>query len=357
MSIGARLGLRGPDRRGQLLDGRYLLEDFVASGGSGDVYAARDRRLRRCVAVKVIHPEHARTPEQLARIQQEAQVGAQVAHPNLAPILDYGVELDARGEALVFLVMPLLAGRTLRSAILEGPVGWGAAGIWVAQLLAGLGALHAAGALHRDVKLDNCLLVREGEREVLKLLDLGLAKVTREELISRRPTSIAGRIVGTLPYVSPEQALGESVDERTDIYAVGVVLFELLTRRPPFVGSDYEVLVGHVERRPPRPSEVAPLAGIPASIEALTLRALEKDRDRRFACARDFEVALVDALVGEGVDVARSPGFAGCSEAQTALAAWTCFDYRRARAEAAEAARLNRAWLPLRLLMSLVPDE
>jgi len=346
----------GPALQGQLLDDRYALEDIVGIGGSGNVYAARDRRLGRRVAVKVIHPEYAREEEQRRRIEQEARVGAQISHEHIAPILDFGAWIDARGEALPYIVMPLLRGRTLREAMLDGPVPWWVAAGWVRELLAGLSALHARGVLHRDVKLDNCLLVCEADRETLKLLDLGLAKVARDDLLSRRPCSRAGVVLGSLPYISPEQALGEALDERTDIYAAGVVLFELLTRRQPFVGSDYQVLSGHVEQAPPRPSEVAPLARTPAAIDAITLRALAKRPEARFGSASEFEAALVGAMVDSGIDVDR-PTITGCGEAQAALAAWTRFDYDLAREHADIAARLNRAWSPLKLLMDLAPEE
>jgi len=350
-------GFNGPDLRGQDLGGRYHLDRFVAGGGSGNVYAGVDRKLRRPVAIKVIHPEYARTEDQRRRIRQEALLGAVLDHPNLAPILDFGADIEGHAEPLLYIVMPLLAGRTLRELVLGGQVPWTRAAGLVHQLLAGLTAMHIAGVLHRDVKLDNCLLVREGEREVLKLLDLGLAKVTGDDLLSRRPLSVTGRIIGTLPYISPEQALGEPVDERTDVYAAGVVLFELLTRRPPFVGSDYQVLTGHVEQAVPIPSDVAPLAGIPATLDAVTLTALAKGREQRFASAADFDAALVDALDSSGLEADRLRRCAGCGAAREALAAWTCFDYPRARAEAETAARLSRSWSPLKLLMSLIPED
>ena len=347
----------GPDLHGELLDGRYALEEIVGVGGSGNVYAARDRRLGRRVAVKVIHPEYARDEEQRRRIEQEARVGAQIAHEHTAQILDFGAWIDGRGEALPYIVMPLLRGRTLREAMLDGPVPWWTAAGWVRELLAGLSALHARGVLHRDVKLDNCFLVCDADRETLKLLDLGLAKVSRDDLLSRRPWSRTGMVLGSLPYISPEQALGEPLDERTDIYAAGVVLFELLTRRQPFVGSDYQVLSGHVEQAPTRPSQVAPLARIPAAIDAITLRALAKSPDARFGSALEFEAALVAAMKDSGIDVNLRPAITGSGEAQAALAAWTCFDYDLARERADIAARLNRAWSPLKLLMDLTPEE
>jgi len=169
--------------------------------------------------------------------------------------------------------------------------------------------------------VDTCMLVAESGGEVLKIIDLGLAKVTRDEFLSRRPTSTAGVIIGSLPYLSPEQARGEAVDERSDLYAAGVVLFELLTRRAPFVGTDDQVVSGHVEKQPPLPSVLAPLSGIPVVLEEVTLRALTKKPDERYQSAVDFDIALVEALAQAGVDIGRSPAFAGCCEAQASLVA------------------------------------
>jgi len=350
------LGFTGPDLRGYVLDQRYQLDAIIGSGGSGDVYAAADRKLRRPVAVKVIHPEHSRSEEQRRRIRQEGLIGAQLNHPNIAPILDFGEDDTHCSERLFYLVMPRLDGHTLRHALLDGTIPWKTAALWTHQLLRGVAALHAAGALHRDIKPDNCILARESEGEVVKLLDLGLAKLTRDDLLSRPPRSVMGQIVGSLPYLSPEQALGEEVDEQSDVYSVGVVLYELLTRRPPFLGSDYEVLVGHVEREPPAPREVAPLAEIPAALETVVCTALSKSRRGRFASAADLDAALVAVLSAHGVDVAGTPAFAGCGEAQASLAAWSSFDRTQAEACAAAAAKLNRAWSPLMLLLELLPE-
>lgn len=347
----------GPDLRGRLLDGRYLLESIVGGGGSGTVYAACDRRLKRRVAVKVIHPEHTRLDEQRQRIRQEALVGAQINHPNVAPILDFNVAADDRGEQLYFIVMPLLEGRGLREVILGGPIPWATACLWTRQLLAGLAALHSRGVLHRDVKSDNCVLVGEGGREVLKLLDLRLAKVTRAGLVSRSLRTTTGRVLGTLAYVSPEQALGEPLDERADLYAVGVVLFELLVRRPPFVGTVYEVLSGHVERTPPRPSETSGRTDLPPVLDAIVVRVLSKRREERFASAIDFDRALACLLEQEGLAVELDPGTLGTNEVQAALAAWRSFDYPRAQQQAEAALLLNRAWAPLAELFELAGGE
>jgi len=184
-------------------------------------------------------------------------------------------------------------------------------------------------------------------------VDLGLAKVTREGLLSRPPWSIGGRVVGSFHYLSPEQVLGEDVDARADLYAVGVVLFELLTRTPPFVGSEYEILNGHVERQAALPSALAPDKRIPERLDALTLRALAKSPDDRFATAIEFDTALVELLRGAGVDVQRSPTIAGCGEVRASLEAWSNFEHERALVEAEHATQLDERWSPLALLLEI----
>ena len=353
--MSARLPILGPDLRGAVLERRYRLDEFIASGGSGTVFAGIDLRLGREVAVKVIHPEYARHPEQRLRIRQEALLGARITHEHVAQILDFG-EHHAKGERLPFIVMPLLRGRSLREETLSGSMSWQAAGAWVHQLLLGLSALHREGVIHRDVKPDNCILVAEGGRRRLKLIDLGLAKVTREGLLSRPPWSVAGRVVGSLHYISPQQALGEELDERADVYAAGVVLFELLTRIQPFGGSDYEILNGHVEQPVPSPKSVAPLAGVPDALDAITMRAMAKSPEARYGSAMNFDAALVGVLSDGGVDVDRSPAPAGCVEAQASLAAWANFDHERAVLEIERAARLDKGWSPLATLLEVARD-
>jgi serine/threonine-protein kinase len=341
-----------------VLCGRYALDRFIGGGSSGSVYAALDRRLQRHVAIKVIHPEHARTPEQRKRILQEALLGARISHPNVAPLLDLGVHLedDPRAELQPFLVMPLYDGRTLRQLLHDGPLPWVRSVQLVRQLLSGLGALHAAGVVHRDVKLDNCILVHEGGREVLKLIDLGLAKVTRGGLLSSPPYSVPGALVGTYLYVAPELVLGEPADERSDLYAVGVILYELLVRHPPFRGSIYEVIAGHVERTPSRPSEVA-AGSTPQTLDDVLSQALAKRREARFASTTAFDAALVRVLEAEAPEVDAYPITAGAAEAQAALAAWADFEVERALAKAEAASRLARAWSPLYQLLCLHRDE
>ncbi len=373
------MGLGGPDLRRRVLVGRYRLDDIVGCGGTAIVYAARDLLLRRRVAVKVFHPEHARLDSQRQRLRREARLLAHFDHPNIVPLLDFGEEpqnlaaatspqlsdTTSAVEPLVFLVMPLLRAPTLRDLVLAGALAWPRALTLVRQLLAAVAALHQRGVLHRDLKSQNCVVIRRDGRDHLYLLDLGLARVREPDLVSSgsgRPSTsrtTAGTIIGTLPYLAPEQAQGGPVDERADLYAVGVILFELLTRRMPFTGSDYAVLKGHVEVEPPSPSSVAPTAGLPAELDALVLRALAKAPADRFASADDFAVAL-GALLGETHEdrsACRIPEHAGCEDAQAALTLWTRFDVTAARRAADAAVRVGQAWSPLTLMLDVLTDE
>lgn len=353
--------LLGPDLRGRVLCDRFRLDAIVGCGGTANVYDALDLRLRRRVAVKVVHPEHARSEAQRLRVRQEAVLAGILDHPHVVPIHDLAEDAGTGGEPIVFMVMPLLRGPTLRDLVLAGPIDWPRALLLVRQLLDGLAAVHALGVIHRDLKSTNCIVCEVDGADHLRLLDLGLAKVLASGLFSRTPASAQGGVVGTLAYLSPEQARGLAVDVRSDLYSVGVLLFEVLTRRVPFVGSDYDVLTAHVAEEPPSPREFAP--GVPARVEGVVLRALAKDPAERFPSAQAFDAALAEVLVDEGVAVGtpfRAPcpsRHAGSDEAQASLAAWTCFEYDRAHRTADAAARLNWAWSPLKLLMSLLPAE
>ena len=377
--------LGGLDLRGRVLVGRYRLDEVVGCGGTALVYASRDLLLRRRVAVKVFHPEHARSETQRRQLRREARLLAHLEHPHIVSLLDFGEEpqtllaagasrqlgeagLVSAGDPLVFLVMPLLRAPTLRDLVLAGSLAWPRAALLVVQLLGAVAALHRRGVLHRDLKSQNCLVTRRDGREHLYLLDLGLARIRAPDLVSSgsgRPSvsrSRPGAIVGTLAYLAPEQARGAPVDERADLYAVGVILFELLTRRVPFTGSDYAVLKGHVETEPPTPSVVAPTAGIPAELDAIVLRALAKDQAQRFASADTFAGALAALLRGASTASTEGPAcivpeHVGCEDAQAALAAWTRFENTAARRAADAAARIARAWSPLADMLGALVEE
>ncbi|MBK8261974.1 MAG: protein kinase [Nannocystis sp.] len=167
---------RGPDLRGRTLHGRFRLDGLIAPGGMADVYEALDLRLRRRVAIKALHPEHGRAPDQRRRFYQEAVLAAQIDHPHVIPIFDHGEEPALGGEPVLFLVMPLLQGVTLRQRLLEPAMPIADALSLTIQLLDGLAELHKLGAVHRDLKPENCLIVQRHGRDHLILLDLGLAK-------------------------------------------------------------------------------------------------------------------------------------------------------------------------------------
>jgi len=352
--------LFGLDLRGRSLAGRYRLDAIVGSGGTANVYKAYDRALRRRVAVKVIHPEYARSEEQLLRIQQEAGLAARIEHPNLATIHDYG-EDRSTSERMLYLVMPLLEGPTLRELVLAGALGWQRAVLLVRQLLAGLGVLHSLDVLHRDLKASNCIVTQDQGRDCLLLLDFGLAKVTRPGLFSRAPVSIGGCIIGTIEYLSPEQVRGLPADIRSDLYSVGVLLYELLTRRVPFSGSDYDVLSAHVHNTPPPLVEHAPNLDIPSGLDSVVQRALAKLPDERYRSAAELSAALDAVMSDAGVELPAGTqcpeSHRGCGEAQACLAAWAHLDARIALQQASEAERLNPSWSALRLMLSLIDEN
>ncbi len=355
---------RGPDLRGRILAGRYRLDRHLASGGMADVYEAEDRGLRRSVAVKALHPEHARTDDQRRRFSQEALLGAAIDHPHVMPILDRG-EARLRGsEPILFLVMPRCEGVSLRHVLLDGVLPWPRAVRLVLQLLDALTAVHERGVIHRDLKPENCLVTGRRGRDHLLLIDLGLAKIVDgPPVLSLAPRSLPGTLVGSLTYLSPEQARAEALTPAADLYAVGVILFELLTRRPPFVGAQLQRIVDLLGSPPPSPRSLAPQAGIPEGIEAIVLRSLAKSPSDRFASAREFAAALAAELAANGADPSDirphlcPTTHAGADEALAALAAWTSFEYRRARHLAATATRRSRAWAPLELLLADTPEE
>ncbi len=193
---------------------------------------------------------------------------------HVVPVLDVGEEREACDEPLMYLVMPLIVGATLRTTLLDGPIPLLRASRLAGQLLAGLAALHRLGAIHRDVKPESCLMAQVYGREHLRLADFGLAQAMTVGLIANPlanpPTSSSGALVGTAAYTSPEQVLGSALDERSDVYAAGVVLYELLVRRTPFRGAHFDLLNAHVHAAPPLPSSVAPQAA--SCYHALTRR-------------------------------------------------------------------------------------
>jgi serine/threonine-protein kinase len=271
-----------PDPRvGAVLQGRYRLDAQLASGAMGVVYRGERLQLGRPVAVKFLHPWIATQKAFLTRFETEARAMSRLQHPNCVSVIDFGI------EGTPYLVMDFVTGKTLREILGAGRLPPARALRLVRQLLAGLGYAHAQGIIHRDLKPENLILSDEpGLSDHLRILDFGLAK------LRDGPAMTAGFAVGTPSYMSPEQTGADGgIDARTDLYAVGVVLFELLSGRKPFQSENVgELLLMHREQPPPLLRAVAP--ELSAAMEAVVSKALAKMADDRFQTAAEFATAL-----------------------------------------------------------------
>ena len=259
---------------GRLLDQRYAVRERIARGGMATVYAALDTRLDRPVAVKVMHPALAEDPDFVERFHREARSAARIRSPYAITVTDQG---DDGG--VVFLVMELVRGRTLRSVLGEhGRLSPAEALHVLAPVAEALAAAHAAGIVHRDVKPENVLLGDDGR---IQVTDFGLARAIEPS----RLTAAAGLLLGTMAYLAPEQVTDGEVDARADVYAAGVMLFEMLVGRPPFDGeTPLAIAYRHVHEDVPAPSDLVP--GIPPELDWLVRRATDRDRQGRPADGR-----------------------------------------------------------------------
>jgi beta-lactam-binding protein with PASTA domain/tRNA A-37 threonylcarbamoyl transferase component Bud32 len=264
---------------GQLLDGRYRIGDLIARGGMARVFEAVDTRLDRSVAIKVLDPELARDPDFEARFVREARSAARLSHPHVVAVFDQGRDGD-----LLYLVMERIVGPTLRQVLrADGPFDLDRALVVVAEVCSALQAAHAAGLVHRDVKPENVLLGTDANgQQIVKVTDFGLARA-----VSDTTSTTRGVVLGTVSYLAPEQVSTGRVDERTDVYAAGILLFELVTGKRPYSGDNpLQVAYQHVNSDVPAPSTVAP--GIPAEVDAIVRHATRRDPSDRFASVLRF---------------------------------------------------------------------
>lgn len=278
---------------GNLLEGRYLIETVIATGGMSTVYRGLDTRLDRPVAVKVMDARYARDSAFLTRFQREARTVARLKGDGLVAVYDQGGGPDGPPP---YLVMELVEGGTLRELLRErGPMPPHAAAAVLAPICRGLAVAHAAGLVHRDVKPENVLISDDGE---VKIADFGLVRAVAEAKITS--TSV---ILGTAAYLSPEQVGSGDSDPRSDVYAVGVLTYELLTGRTPFTGDTaLSVAYQRMDNDVPPPS--AAIAGVPAQFDALVRRATARDPGARFTDAGELGDALDDLI-----DELRLPAF------------------------------------------------
>ena len=292
--------VRAPDLSGRVFGARYSLRRRIGGGSLGTVYEARDMTLGTAVAVKVLHPDYSGDEDFRRRFHQEARLGARLRHEHSVAVTDLGQSDDG----LLYSVMEYLEGESLDGLLSSrpGPLPWRRVVTIAVQVCAALQAAHDRGVIHRDIKPGNCFLVRrEGHRgqagdetedappfTFVKVLDLGLARLMPA---TGRPTP-PGRL-GAPEYLAPEQIQGFTCDHRVDIYALGVMMYKLLTRRLPFTGDGPAAIMRmHIEAVPTPPRRLAPSADIPASLEAVVLRALSKDRGDRYPSAHMMAQAI-----------------------------------------------------------------
>ena len=275
---------------GKLIANRYLVADAIGAGGLCTVYRAEDLRRGRDVAVKVLPADKSQHKELAARFGREVTTAKRIDHPNVATIIDSGAIEDGS----LYLVMELLRGTLLSTALEAGRLPTARALIIARQMLTGLGEAHRLGIVHRDVKPQNVMLVDVNGLEVVKLFDFGIASNDRAALKLTAP----GTAFGTPEYIAPEQAMGQKVDARADVYGVGVVLFEMATGRLPFQSEDdLGYLRAHIKQPPPAPSSVAPEAQLGRAFDAIVLKAMQKEPEARFETAEAM-IAAIDKAAG-----------------------------------------------------------
>jgi serine/threonine-protein kinase len=277
-----------PSWIGKCIQGRYRIEEQLGVGGVGTVYRAVHLALGRAVALKVLRKQHNERWVSRKRFEREAHALAQVTHPHIVGISDCGMDED-----VPFLVMELLEGESLEARLRRGPLAPALACRFGLELLDGLAFIHERGLVHRDIKPGNVFLERAQGGERLKILDFGLAKLvvgSAEASVTR-----SGEVLGTPAYMSPEQVTGGVSDARTDVYAVGLLVFEMIAGRRPFQGGESEVLRQQLVEPMPLLSEVLPEACSRPELDAVLQRATHKEKEQRFADAKSMAIALGNA--------------------------------------------------------------
>ncbi len=278
----------------QTVGGRYELGDPLGRGGMAEVRRAVDLRLGRAVAVKQLRPDLATDPTFQARFRREAQSAAGLNHPTIVAVYDTGEEPDpVTGVSIPYIVMELVEGPTLRDVLRDGRKILPERALELtAGVLDALGYSHRAGIIHRDIKPANVMLTTNG---TVKVMDFGIARAVADTSATMTQTAA---VIGTAQYLSPEQARGETVDARSDLYSTGCLLYELLTGRPPFTGdSPVSVAYQHVREAPVPPSQIDPEIG--PDIDAIVLKSLAKDPADRYQSAREMKADITRVLAGQ----------------------------------------------------------
>jgi serine/threonine-protein kinase len=302
---------------GTLVSDRYRITRVLGEGGMGIVYAAEHVLMRKEVAIKVLHAEMCSNPEVVARFEREAIAAAHIDHPNVAGATDFG----RLGDGAFFLVLELLRGASLRDEVGKGAIPVERALRILRGIVSGVAAAHAKGIVHRDLKPENVMLIeRDGTPDFVKVLDFGIAKV--DASVSSSPQADGkvltriGSVFGTPEYMAPEQALGETVDARADLYALGVIFLEMITGKCPFTGTALSILRERIlAEGPPDMSSVAD-----PGARALVSRLLVRHPADRMQSASDL-LAAIDALTGDRRSVVAARGSRGPSDVAVATSA------------------------------------
>jgi tRNA A-37 threonylcarbamoyl transferase component Bud32 len=317
-----------PTLIGRTVSGKYKIEKFLGGGAMGAVYKARFAALEKNVAVKVMHRSIAVDPNFVGRFHREAKAASRLDHPNSMRVIDFGEEPDG----LLYIAMEYVEGRDLYRVIHEDwPISNSDVADILMQALAAIAVAHEMGVIHRDLKPENLMMLRaknDDERDayVVKVCDFGIAKITEKDDEPKeggpggQKLTTQGLVVGTPEYMSPEQARGEKLDPRSDIYSIGVILYQLLTGRTPFTGdTPLAVVLKHITEAPAAPS--VHYTCVHKGLEAVALKALAKDRNDRFQSARAMRSAIREALDGRPapVDIAAATLQAGADGAASTL--------------------------------------
>jgi len=288
--------------KARMLGDRYEIGEVIGRGGMAEVHEGRDLRLGRRVAVKILRPDLAKDPTFQARFRREAQSAAALNHPNIVAVYDTGEDVltspDGERTVVPYIVMEYVDGMTLRQLLASGRRLLPERALEItAGVLSALDYAHRHGIVHRDIKPANVMLTRTGD---VKVMDFGIARAINDVGSTMTATSA---VMGTAQYLSPEQARGEVVDARSDLYSTGVLLYELLTGRPPFRGdSPVSIAYQHVSEMPLPPSQVDP--GVTPEVDAVVLHALAKRTDDRYQTAADFRADVERAIAGSPVTAA-----------------------------------------------------
>jgi eukaryotic-like serine/threonine-protein kinase len=272
--------------------GNYEIKAKIGEGGMGTVYLGEHPLIGKRVAIKVLLEELVAKPDVVSRFFNEAKAVNDIGHQNIVDVVDFGKTTGERNEEVVYFIMEFLDGEALSSRIRRAGLPFKDTLHIMQQCCSALVASHAKGIVHRDLKPENIFLVSRGaDKNFVKILDFGIAKLTADGGTSSHKTR-TGLVIGTPTYMSPEQCEGKGlIDHRSDVYSLGIVMFELLTGVVPFPGEGFgEVLVAHLTKEPPKPTTVNP--NLPPAIESIVLHAIEKDRNRRFQNMQEFLTAL-----------------------------------------------------------------